>query len=129
MSTLRIEDVVRTYVTKRDNLRALKSANEIAESAIKAELKKMEAWLLRETDRAGVEGFKTPYGTVYKTIQAAASVEDWDRVLDFIREKGEYALLARGVNKTVVKDLITRGGATPPGIRYVETRGISVRKI
>ena len=129
MSAFKIENVVRTYIAKRDNLRALKAANESAEGAIKAELEKMEAWLMREADRAGVEGFKTPYGTVYETTQLAASVEDWDQVLDFVREKGEYALLTRGVNKTVVKDLIARNGVAPPGIRYVETRGVSVRKV
>ncbi len=127
MST-KVEDVVHAYVGKRDKLRAMKAEHDAQQAAIKADLEVMEAWLGREVQRIGVQALKTPYGTAYTTVTATASVEDWEQTLAFIQENEEYSLLAHAVNKTVVKDIIERYGSVPPGVRYAETRGISVRK-
>ena len=123
-----IEDVVRVYVTKRDNLRALKARHDEEQAALKAELKTMETWLLRETQRAGVTGYKTPFGTVFHATSASATVEDWDQVLSYVREHDAFGLLIQGVNKAAVKTMLEAGGRLPPGIKYAEILGVQIRK-
>jgi hypothetical protein len=55
-------------------------------------------------------------------------VENWDAVLDFIKDTGSFDMLNKAVNKTAVHGYIEQNKTVPPGVNYGTRVDVNIRK-
>ena len=125
--SLKLEDVIRTYVQLRDQKSDLEKALNEQLDPIKKQLEKLESYLLRELTEQGVSSFKTEGGTAFITTREWATGKDWEATLQYIRENDAYDLLERRVSKIAVRTLVD-GGTPPPGVNYGTKLGVNIRR-
>ncbi len=125
--SLKLEDVIRTYVQLRDQKSDLEKALNEQLDPIKKQLEKLASYLLRELPEQGASSFKTEGGTAFITTREWATVKDWEATLQYIRENDAYDLLERRVSKIAVRTLVD-GGTPPPGVNYGTKLGVNIRR-
>jgi hypothetical protein len=113
-----IGSAVQVYVTKRDDLRAWSKVMAEEETARKAELERIEVWLLQKADSLGVDSFKTPHGTAYKAKSEHYRVGNWDEIVEFIKRTNNFQILEKRIAKLATKEIQEQTGEIPPGITY-----------
>lgn len=122
-----LDTVTTAYTKTRDDIAELnKQIDEL-----KALQARREEWLNSELVRLNLQNVKTPSGiTVYRTIKESVTVADWDAVLNWIMTNDCYEYLTKGVNKSAVLEIMGRDreNPPPPGVNYIATRAIGVRK-
>ncbi len=111
-----IEDLVRAYVTLRDQKAALKAEQAEAMKPYDEALAKLEARALSVLNQSGVESMKTAAGTVYSTTSTSATVSDKSAFMDYVTNNGAFDLLDVRANKTAVQDFLAAHEDVPPGV-------------
>lgn len=111
-----IEDLVRAYVTLRDQKAALKAEQAEALKPYDEALAKLEARALAVLSQSGVESMKTSAGTVYSTTFTSATVSDKAAFMDYITNNEAFDLLDVRANKTAVQDFLAANNDVPPGV-------------
>lgn len=111
-----IEDLVRAYVTLRDQKAALKAEQAEALKPYDEALAKLEARALAVLSQSGVESMKTSAGTVYSTTFTSATVSDKAAFMDYITNNEAFDLLDVRANKTAVQDFLAADNDVPPGV-------------
>lgn len=111
-----IEDLVRAYVTLRDQKAALKAEQAEALKPYDEALAKLEARALAVLSQSGVESMKTSAGTVYSTTFTSATVSDKSAFMDYVTSNEAFDLLDVRANKTAVQDFLTANNDVPPGV-------------
>jgi hypothetical protein len=125
--SVQLDQVIRMYVQLRDRKAELERDVKEEVKPIKAQMEKLEAFLLRELTEQGASSFKTEGGTAFITTQEWATVKDWEATLQFIQETEAYDLLERRVSKTAVRVLVDEG-TPPPGVDYGTKLGVNIRR-
>ena len=123
-----VEQVVEAYLKLRRKKEAVEAETKDKLATIKANMTKLESWLMQKADEDGVTSFKTTAGTAFVTTTDFANVADWDAVLTFIKENDAFDMLEKRVSKTAVRAHMDETGDVPPGITYGSKIGINVRK-
>ena len=95
---------------------------------LKDELYLCEKFTHEEMLRSGQQNTKTDAGMAFFSDKSKAVVEDYDRLLAEIREKGLWQLLTRAVSKDAVKEYIAEHGQPPVGVKWESYRGLSWRR-
>jgi hypothetical protein len=126
--TVTVDAVIKKYMKLREKKAATEAEIKERVDAIKADMAKLEAFLMAKLDADGLTSFKTEYGTAFLTTTDFANVEDWDAVLRFIREEDAFDMLEKRVSKTAVRGYIEANKEVPPGIKYGTKLDINVRK-
>jgi hypothetical protein len=126
--TVTVDAVIKKYMRLREKKAATEAEIKERVDAIKADMAKLEAFLMAKLDADGLTSFKTEYGTAFLTTTDFANVEDWDAVLRFIREEDAFDMLEKRVSKTAVRGYIEANKEVPPGIKYGTKLDINVRK-
>lgn len=80
---------------------------------------------LSKSDDTGAAGKKY---RAQITTKAAASVADWDKVREFIRENDRFDLLSKSINQSAVKSM-WENGEQVPGVEKFNSVGVSIKKI
>ena len=111
-----IEDLVKAYITLRDQKAALKAAQAEALKPYDEALAKLEAQALTALNQSGVESMKTAAGTVYSTTATSATVADKSAFMEYITNNGAFDLLDVRANKTAVQDYLAANNDVPPGV-------------
>lgn len=111
-----IEDLVRAYVTLRDQKAELKAAQAEAMKPYDEALAKLEARALTLLSNSGVESMKTSAGTVYSTTFTSATVSDKSAFMDYVTNNNAFDLLDVRANKTAVQDFMAANEDVPPGV-------------
>ena len=126
--TVTVDAVIKKYMKLREEKTAVEAEIKERVDAIKADMAKLEAFLMAKLDADGLTSFKTEYGTAFLTTTDFANVEDWDAVLRFIREEDAFDMLEKRVSKTAVRGYIEANKEVPPGIKYGTKLDINIRK-
>jgi hypothetical protein len=126
--TVTVDGVIKAYMKLRAQRDAIEAETKEKLSLVKANMAKLEAWLMAKADEDGVTSFKTDHGTAFLTTTDFANVDDWDAVLDFIKREDAYDMLERRVSKTAVRAYIDTTNEVPPGVRYGTKLDINIRK-
>ena len=126
--TVTVDAVIKKYMKLREKKAATEAEIKERVDAIKADMAKLEAFLMAKLDADGLTSFKTEYGTAFLTTTDFANVEDWDAVLRFIREEDAFDMLEKRVSKTAVRGYIEANKEVPPGIKYGTKLDINIRK-
>lgn len=123
-----VDRVIAKYMELRRNKDAITAATKEQVDKIVDQMDKLETYIKQRAEQDGVTSFKTPHGTAFLTTVDFANVENWDAVLQFIRDRDAYDILERRVSKTAVRSYIDADKNVPPGIKYGTRLEVSVRK-
>ena len=113
-----VGDAVKFYVQQRDRLRTWKKKMEEEEALRKQALTEIEVWLLMKADEMGVDSFKTPAGTAYKSKQIHYRIEDWATFCAYVKRTDNFSLFEKRVAKLSAKEVHESEGQVPEGLRY-----------
>lgn len=129
MSDVTIERAVKTYIRIRDEKDRLTREYNEKEAALKTQLEELESFFIIQAKAAGVTGFKTPYGTVFKEEKLTASCSDWDIFYNWIIEHKELDMLERRIKYATVKQFMAdHGGELPPGVNVFREEKMRIRR-
>jgi hypothetical protein len=87
-------------------------------------------------DAQGMQNAKIKgVGTAFFHRHESVTIEDFDKLKDYIKETGKEELLNKSVNKTAVQEIMgevdahgARPNPAPPGVKYVSTRVVQIRR-
>lgn len=123
-----VDDVVALYVKLRNEKSEIKRKADEAAGAIETKLDKLEAWIKTKADEQGVTSFKTNHGTAFLTTVDYASVENWDAMVQFVKENDAFDMFEKRVSKTAVRGYIDATKQVPSGVTYGTRIEVNVRK-
>lgn len=113
-----IDDAIEKYVEMRNYLRVESAKFNTLEKEVKEELERISMWLRNMGDELGVDGFKTKYGTAFRSVKTKYMMGDWQEFIDWIKETGNYQCLEHRSAKLAVKEIHDVTGEIPPGLNY-----------
>lgn len=126
--TLKIDNVISMYIQLRDKKEAIARKMKVKTAEINTAMGGLERIIKEKADRDGVNSFKTAAGTAFLETTSRASVGDWDKVLEFIKQENMYHMLTKGVSKVVVKEYLDNNNSLPPGVNYTTELSVKVRR-
>lgn len=100
-----MEEFVQAYVALRDARDDVKERHKAELAEITSALEDLELVLMSKLNELGVESVRTASGTVYKSKWTSVKVDDFEAVVNFIKESDRFDLLERRVNKTVALEI------------------------
>lgn len=129
MGDASVERAVKTYVRIRDEKDRLTREYNEKEAGLKTQLEQLESYFAVQAKAAGVDGFKTQFGTVFKEEKLTASCADWEVFGNWIVEHNEIEMLERRVKHATVKQYMAdHDGALPPGVNVFREEKMRVRR-
>jgi hypothetical protein len=126
---MKLDEIVAKYIKLRDKKAVFKAEYDAKVADIDNMLDKVEAILLKQFEETGVSSVKTPNGTAYTTTRVSVPIADWDLFLsEFVIPNKSWEFLERRASKTAVEQYKEENGDIPPGVNYVETRLVNIRR-
>ena len=124
------ESLVKTYLTirnKRDDLRIKYESND---DTLKQDLAAVETALLAICNDMNVNGLKTTFGTVTRSLKERFFCTDWDNFKKFLAEVDGFDLLERRIHQRNFKEFVAerQSDGLPPGVNVLREFDIVVRK-
>ena len=128
MSTPNIEDVVKGYVSLRDQKAKIKKQHVEELAPFNEKMMKIEGWLLRDLQTRKVQSQKTAEGTAFLQKSTKATVRDRDAFLKHVKDNDAWDLIENRAAKSVVEDHLENTGEIVPGVHYERTTVVRVRR-
>jgi len=82
-----VDKLVSVYIKMRDERDRVKQSMEKQVEDIEAQMKVISAELLDICKEAGVDSFRTPFGTAYRTLKSRYWTNDWENFHKFMKEQ------------------------------------------
>jgi len=118
-----MEELVEVYVKTRDAKKAVEARHKEELAEYNGMLDEVERMIMTLLNSAGADSMKTAAGTAYKSPWTKASIQDWQKVLDYAVENDRFDLFERRVAKSVVEEI-----GTVPGIEIERGARVNVRR-
>ncbi len=128
MSTPNIEDVVKGYVSLRDQKAKIKKQHVEELAPFNEKMMKIEGWLLRDLQTRKVQSQKTAEGTAFLQKSTKATVRDRDAFLKHVKDNDAWDLIENRAAKSVVEDHLENTGEIVPGVHYERATVVRVRR-
>lgn len=125
-----VEELVEAYLSIRNERDRILKDYEAADAELKADMTKIEAFMLEVCNEINVDSLKTSHGTVMRKINERFYCTDWDNFRQFEVEHADYDLRERRIHQGNFKQFLSEheGDGLPPGVSVMREYGISVRK-
>jgi len=127
---LNTEEIVSAYLAIRAERERILREYEVADTALKSDMSRLEAVLLEACNAVNADSIKTTYGTVMRKLNERAYCTDWDSFRKFELEHPDYDFREKRIHqgnfKTFIEDHADSG--LPPGVSVMREFGVSVRK-
>lgn len=123
-----VDEIVARYIALRDKKAEIKAKYDAEVEAIDAAMNRVENYLLKLMTELGVESIRTSAGTPYVSRRTSATVADWDAFLGWVQRNGEWSMLERRANKTVVQSWRDEHNDLPPGLNWREERVVNIKR-
>jgi hypothetical protein len=124
-----VDRLVKVYIKMRDKRTELKRAYEEQDNEIVEQMEVITKKLLDTCVEIGASSFKTPFGTVTRTVKTRYWPSDWEAMHAFIKEHDALSLLEQRVHQTNMKQFLTDNpNLLPPGLNADHTYDVSVRR-
>jgi len=124
-----VDKLVSVYIKMRDERDRLKRDMEIQIENIEGQMKVINAELLDICKEAGVDSFRTPYGTAYRTIKSRYWTNDWESFHTFMKENEAMELLERRIHQSNMKQFLEENPDThPAGLQVEKEYAITIRR-
>src|SRR5450759_1773236 len=104
---VKVDKYVKYFIAMRDKKKLMDDAYAIEKKKVTDVMDKIEGILQAFLEKAGGEGIKTQYGSVYLSTKTTASLADPEAFMDFVIANELFDLLDRRVNSTAAKDYAT----------------------
>lgn len=127
--TMKMDDLVRTYIVLRGKKAQMKKDYDARTASIDELQDKIEALLLIRFQEIGVESVRTDEGTAYTAVRTSVSLGDADSFKEFcMRQEDPLTFVEMRVNKSAVLQFKeAMGGELPPGVNFTATRVVNFR--
>lgn len=120
--------LVEKYIMLRDKVKDLNKQHKENIAKYTDVMTAIEAQLGKVLNDAGVESMRAKTGTFFKAKKDFVSVSDWDAVLAYSQEHGDYEMFNKAVKKDYCKNYMEENeGAQLPGTEYGVKFEIQVR--
>lgn len=130
MSDIKLEELVKTYLTIRNERDNLTRQYEAKDAELIAEMQQIEQVLLSACNEIQAESIKTGSGTIIKSLSEKYVCSDWNNLKEFIIENNAVDLLQQRLHQSNFKEFITsrKEEGLPPGISTLREFTITVKK-
>lgn len=126
--SMKLDEVVAKILAARDLKKRIKEDYEAKAGRLDEAIAKLEVLALSAMEKMGVESVRTEHGTAYKNTVTYTSVADWDAVLTFIKQTGNWQLLQRAVAKKEVEAFMAESNDAVPGVNLRREVVVNVRR-
>lgn len=123
-----IDQRIQQYVALRDKIKEEDDAHKEKMKPFRETLEMLNSLILDLLNKSGGDSIKTKFGTAYKTVKRSASLEDADKFMSYVIDKGAFDLLERKVNVTAAEQFAAENGVLPPGVKVTSTSVVGVRR-
>jgi hypothetical protein len=130
MSDMKLDDLVTTYLTIRNERNTLKNQWETRDAELKADLEQLEQAMLVACNAINADSIRTGSGTIIKSLKETYTCGDWDNFKQFVVENNALDLLQQRISQTNFKEFMSTrlDEGLPPGISTLREFAITVRK-
>lgn len=130
MSDVKLEELVQTYLTIRNERNTLKHAFEVKDDELKGDLEKLEQAMLSYCNDINADSIRTGSGTVIKSIKETFICNDWDNFKSYILDNQALDLLQQRISDSNLKEFLStrQSEGLPPGISTMREVKVTVRK-
>lgn len=128
MSEVNVDDVIRKYISIRDQRSELKRQYELEDAIHKAKLEQIEKWLLAKQKSIGVTQLKTESGIAFQQTKNLYTCVDWGAFHKWIIANNRLDMLEKRVGQRAVAEFREDSETIPPGINCYSELQVSIRR-
>ena len=127
---MKLDDLVTTYLTIRNERNTLKNQWETKDSELKTDLEQLEQAMLIACNEINADSIRTGSGTIIKSLKETYTCGDWDNFKQYVVENNALDLLQQRISQTNFKEFMStrQDEGLPPGISTLREFAITVRK-
>jgi hypothetical protein len=125
---VKVDKYVKYFIAMRDKKKLMEEAFNLEKKKVTDVMDKIEGILQDFLEKAGGDGIKTQYGSVYLSTKTTASLADPEAFMEFVIANELFDLLDRRVNSTAAKDYATEHNTLPPGVNLNSYKTVGVRR-
>jgi hypothetical protein len=127
---MKLDDLVTTYLTIRNERNTLKNQWETRDAELKADLEQLEQAMLVACNEINADSIRTGSGTIIKSLKETYTCGDWDNFKQFVVDNNALDLLQQRISQTNFKEFMSTrlDEGLPPGISTLREFAITVRK-
>jgi hypothetical protein len=124
------EELVKIYLTIRNERERLEAEWEIKDKELKQELLVIEQSMLAICNDTNATSIKTEQGTIIRSLKERFTLSDRDSFNKYVREHDAVELFEGRIHQGNFKQFIAdkQGAGLPPGVNVMREFGITVRK-
>ena len=125
-----MEELVKTYLTIRNEREKIEAEYKDRDQALKAEMSVLEQAMLSGCNEMKVESLRTTSGTIIKSLKERYTCSDRDNFNKFVLEHGAVELFEARLHQGNFKEFMAErhGDGLPPGVNVMREFAITVRK-
>ena len=127
---LNLDELVKIYLTIRNEREKLKSGWEVKDGELEQEMKLLEQSMLTVCNDTNASSIRTESGTVIRSLKERFTTNDWDNFKKFVLDYEAIDLLERRIHQGNFKEFMAehQGEGLPPGVNVMREFTIVVRK-
>ena len=127
---LNLEELVKIYLTIRNEREKLKSSWEVKDGVLEQEMKLLEQSMLTVCNDTNASSIRTESGTVIRSLKERFTTNDWDNFKKFVLDHQAIDLLERRIHQGNFKEFMAehKDEGLPPGVNVMREFTIVVRK-
>jgi hypothetical protein len=127
---LNLDELVKIYLTIRNEREKLKSSWEVEDGELEQEMKLLEQSMLTVCNDTNASSIRTESGTVIRSLKERFTTNDWDNFKKFVLDHQAIDLLERRIHQGNFKEFMAehKDEGLPPGVNVMREFTIVVRK-
>jgi len=127
---LNLDELVKIYLTIRNEREKLKSSWEVKDGELEQEMKVLEQSMLTVCNDTNASSIRTESGTVIRSLKERFTTNDWDNFKKFVLDNEAIDLLERRIHQGNFKEFMAehKDEGLPPGVNVMREFTIVVRK-
>lgn len=127
---LNLDELVKIYLTIRNEREKLKSSWEVKDGELEQEMKMLEQSMLTVCNDTNASSIRTESGTVIRSLKERFTTNDWDNFKKFVLDNEAIDLLERRIHQGNFKEFMAehKDEGLPPGVNVMREFTIVVRK-
>jgi hypothetical protein len=127
---LNLDELVKIYLTIRNEREKLKSGWEVKDGELEQEMKVLEQSMLTVCNDTNASSIRTESGTVIRSLKERFTTNDWDNFKKFVLDNEAIDLLERRIHQGNFKEFMAehKDEGLPPGVNVMREFTIVVRK-
>ena len=125
-----MEELVKTYLTIRNERDRIESEFKLQDEALKAEMTVLEQEMLAGCNEIKADSIRTPHGTVIKSLKERFTCSDRDNFNKFVVETGAVELFSAMLHQSNFKEFMSERNheGLPPVVNVMREFTITVKK-